>query len=51
MNPENQTTVREEKKPKGKTYSSPKLVEYGSIAKLTQGSGATTADATLMTCL
>jgi hypothetical protein len=37
-----------------KTYMSPNLVEYGSIAKLTQAGGATAADGPvgfMMSCL
>ena len=42
------------KKPVKKNYATPSLLEYGSIAKLTQTGGATAADfqgATMMACL
>ena len=39
--------------PEKKSYVPPRLLEYGSIAKLTQTGGATTADGvfTMMLCL
>jgi len=46
VNPHDQT-------PSGKKlYTTPRLIEYGSIAKLTQGGGSVTADGgALMNCL
>ena len=44
MNPENCTPLREANAVGKKAYCAPKLVEYGSVAKLTQNGGATVTD-------
>jgi hypothetical protein len=42
----------EQKQPAKQAYSTPSLIEYGSIAKLTQTGGVTGADAmAMMACL
>jgi len=52
MTQDNPLPARNENEGSRKVYSAPKLVEYGSIAKLTQGGGATNpTDASFMTCL